>query len=53
MTSFEKQKYKNEPKFIGAYSRNNLPEIKDEASVINLDEHESIGIHWIGLYAIM
>ena len=25
-------------------SRNNLPRVKDEAYVINLDEHKSIGI---------
>ena len=30
--------YQNEPKFNGAYSRNNLPKIKDEAYVINLDD---------------
>ena len=39
-----------EPKFNGVYSRNNLPKIKDEAYTINLDEFESIGIHWIALY---
>ena len=32
------------------YSRNNLPEIKDGAYVINLDEFKSIGTHWIALY---
>ena len=30
--------------------KNNLPKIKDGAYVINLDEYESIGIHWIALY---
>ena len=35
--------YKNEPKFNGAYSRNNLPgKIKKEAYVINLDEYANI-----------
>ena len=34
------------------YSRNNLSKIKDGAYVINLDENESIGIHWIALYVI-
>ena len=43
---------KNEPKFNGVYSRDNLPKIKDEAYVINLDEYESTGIHWIALYVI-
>ena len=36
-------------KFI--YSRNNLPETKDGAYVINLDEYESIGIYWIAINA--
>ena len=27
-----------------------LPKEKDEAYVINLDEYESIGTHWIALY---
>ena len=42
--------YQNEPKFNGVYSRKNLPKIKDGAYVINLDEYESIGTHWIVLY---
>ena len=51
LTNFEVEEYyKNEPQFNGAYSRNNLRKIKDEANVINLDEFESIGTHWIGLY---
>ena len=28
----------------------NLPQIKDGAYVINLDEFKSIGSHWIALY---
>ena len=59
LTNFKIQKYyqndaqlssKNEPKFNGVYSRNNLPKIKDRANVINLGEYKSIGTHWIGLY---
>ena len=51
LTNFEIQKYyQNEPKFNGVYSRNNLPEIKDGAYVINLDEYKSIGTHWIAFY---
>ena len=42
--------YRKEPKFNGVYSRNNLPTIKDEAFVMNLDEYKSIGTHWIALY---
>ena len=32
------------------YAINNLPKIKDGAYVINLDEYELIGTHWIDLY---
>ena len=51
-TNFEIQAYhQNEPRFIGAYSRDNLPDkIKDGAYAINLDEYSDIGIHWIALY---
>ena len=40
LTNFEIQKYyKNEPRFNGVFSRNNLPKkINDGAYVINLDE---------------
>ena len=52
LIDFDKQKYyENEPKFKGIYSRNNLSKIKDGAYIINLDEYESIGTHWIALYA--
>ena len=41
--------YRNEPRFIGVYSRDNLPDkIKDGAYVINLDD-SIIGTHWIAL----
>ena len=51
LTNFEIQKYyQNEPKFNGIYSRNNLSKIMNGAYIINLDECESIGIHWIDLY---
>ena len=43
--------YKNEPRFNGVYSRNNLPnEIKKGAYVINLDEYEHTGTHWVSLF---
>ena len=43
--------YKNEPRFNGVYSRNNLPNgIKKGAYVINLDEYENTGTHWIALF---
>ena len=51
LTNFEMQKYyQNESKFNRVYLRNNLPRIKDRVFVINLDEYESIGAHWIALY---
>ena len=34
-------------RFKGVYSRDNL---KNEAYVINLDEHADVGTHWIALY---
>ena len=45
------QKYhQNKSKFNGVYWINNLPEIKDRAHAINLDEYKSIGTHWVTLY---
>ena len=50
-TNFEIQTcYENEPKFNDVYSKNNLSKTKDGAYIINLDEYESIGTHWIALY---
>ena len=47
ITNFEIQRYyQNEYRFIGVYSRDNLPnKIKDGVYVINLD-----WTHWIALY---
>ena len=43
--------YSNEPRFNGVYSRDNLPKItKKIAYVINLDEYENTGTHWIALF---
>ena len=43
--------YKNEPIFNGVYSRNNLPKtIKKGAYVINLDQYENTGTHWIAFF---
>ena len=51
LTNFEiKKYYQNEPKFNDVYLRNNLPNIKDGAYVINLDEFKSIGTDWKALY---
>ena len=52
LTNFKIQKcYKNERRFNGVYSRNDLPKkIKDGAYIINLDEYADVGTHWIALF---
>ena len=52
MTNIEISKYyASEPRFNGVYSRDNLPKItKKGAYVINLDEYENTGTHWIALF---
>ena len=43
--------YSNEPRFNGVYLRDNLPKtIKKGAYIINLDEYENTGSHWIALF---
>ena len=46
----ETQKFQNESRFNGVYSRDNLQKIKGGAYIINLDEYSDIGTHWIALY---
>ena len=52
LTIFEIQMYyKNEPRFNGVLSRNNLSlKIKYESYVINLNEYVDAGTHWIDLF---
>ena len=52
LTNIEISEYcSNEPRFNGVYSRDNLPKItKKGAYVINLDEYENTGTHWIALF---
>ena len=52
LTNFEIQKYyQNEPRFIGGFSTNNLPEkIKVGVYVKSLDEYADVGTHWISLF---
>ena len=52
LTNFEMQKYdQNEPRFDRVFSRDNLAtKIKDGYYVINLNEHEDVGTHWIALF---
>ena len=49
LTNFEiSEYYKNEPRFNGVYSRDNLPKTtKKGAYVINLNEYTNIDTHWI------
>ena len=43
--------YENEPRFIGVFSRDNMPKkIKDGAYVINLDEYADVDTHWFALF---
>ena len=52
LTNFEiKAYYKNEQRFNGVFSRDNLPStIKNSTYVINFDEYHDIGTHWLALY---
>ena len=61
LTNFEIQKYyqndpqrrlKNETRFNGVYSRDDLTKIKDGAYVINLDKYSDIGTDRIALYVL-
>ena len=51
LTNFEILKYyQNEPRFNGAYSRDNLSKrIKDGAYVVNLDKYANVGPYWTAL----
>ena len=42
--------FKYEPKLNGFYSRDNLPRIKDIACIIDLDDKQSKGTHWVSLF---
>ena len=35
---------------MGVYSRDNLPDKKDGAYVINLDDYANVGTHWTALF---
>ena len=39
-----------EPRFNGAFLRNNLSRIRDGVYVINLDDKKSKGKHWVSLF---
>ena len=42
--------YQSEIKFYVAYSRNNLPKIKDGKYAVIIDDFKTIGTHWIALH---
>ena len=51
LTNFEIQDYfKNEKRFNGVYSRNNLPKFKKGVYVINLDHSKNTGTHWVVIF---
>ena len=52
LTNFEIQDYyKNEPRFNGVYSRDNLAKtIKNRVYAINFDEYVDVGTHCVALY---
>ena len=51
LTNFEIRRYYQKEQIVNCvYSRNNLPKVKDETCVINLDEQKLNGTHWIALY---
>ena len=51
-TNFEIQKcFKNEEKFNGVFSRNNLPKkVKNGTYIIDLDEYADVSTYWIALF---
>ena len=51
LINFEVQEYfKDEKRFNGVYSRNNLPKLKTGFYVINLDHSKNTKTHWIVIF---
>ena len=51
LTNFEIQEYfKDELRFNGVFSRNNLPNLKNGAYVIILDHSNNTGTHWVVIF---
>ena len=51
LSSIEIAKYFNfDPRSTGVFSRDNLPRIKDGVYVIDLDDKQSKGTHWVSLF---
>ena len=45
-----KNYFKDEPRFNGVYSRDNLSKLKNGAYVFNLDHSENTGRHWVVIF---
>ena len=41
--------FNHKPRFNGVFSRTNSPRLKDGEYVINLDDKNSKGTHWVSL----
>ena len=51
LTNFEIQEYyKDGPRFNSVFSRNNLPNLKNGAYVINLNHSKNTGTHWVVIF---
>ena len=51
LTNFEIQEYFKDVKgFNGVYSRNNLPNLKKGAYIINLNHSKNTGTHWVVIF---
>ena len=51
LANFEVQEYfKDEKRFNGVYSRNNLPKLKKGSYVINLDHSKNAGTNWVVIF---
>ena len=42
--------FKDEPRFYGVYSRDNLPKLKKGAYIVSLDQSKNIGTHWVVIF---
>ena len=51
MSNIKITKYFNyRHRFNGIFSRDNLTRIKNETFIINIDDKQSIGAHWVSLF---
>ena len=51
LTNVEIIKYfKDEPRFNGVYSGDNLPKLKKRAYIVTLDHSKNTGTHWVVIF---